>query len=161
MKIANLKHIKSEIISGFNRGVEDEILGINSLTCFYFNLISPINLDEIEINTCKVDRRKIKFGNCYGNSSNRLNENHLYVEGISTNKKTLHQVYHAWNINKNHTHIDYTFAEISDEFTYQGLIIPSKIVREVGYRKHGVLGPVIPFLNNEELKVVLSNNNNQ
>ena len=25
MKIANLKHIKSEIISGFNRGVEDEI----------------------------------------------------------------------------------------------------------------------------------------
>ena len=143
----------------FYRGVEDEILGINSLTCFYFNLINPINLNEIEINTCKVDRRKIKFGNCYGNSSNRLNENHLYVEGIATNKKTLHQVYHAWNINKNHTHIDYTFAEISDEFTYQGLIIPSKIVREVGYRKHGVWGPVIPFLNNEELKVVLSYNN--
>ena len=51
MKIANLKHIKSEIISGFNRGVEDEILGINSLTCLYFNLINPINLNEIEINT--------------------------------------------------------------------------------------------------------------
>ena len=39
MKIANLKHIKSEIISGFNRCVEDEILGINSLTFFYLKLI--------------------------------------------------------------------------------------------------------------------------
>jgi hypothetical protein len=87
MKIENLKRIKSEIISGFNRGVEDEILGINSLACRYFNLINSINQDEIEINTCKVDRRKIKFGNCYGNSSNRLSGDHLYVEGISTKKK--------------------------------------------------------------------------
>jgi hypothetical protein len=69
-------------------------------------------------------------------------------------------IYQAWNINENHTHIDYTFAEISSEFTYQGLIIPCKIVRKVEYRTSGVWGPVIPFLTNEESKVVLSYNKN-
>ena len=160
MKIDNFQHIKSHIISVFNRGIEIEILGINSLVCYYFKQINLINLNEIEINTCKVDRRKIKLGYCYGNSSNRLNDHHLYVEGVATNKKTFNQTYHAWNINENDSHIDYTFAEISDKFTYQGLIIPSEIVREVGYRKNGVWGPVIPFLTDDELKKVLSYNKN-
>ena len=68
------------------------------------------------------------------------------------------EYYHAWNYKKKQGCLDFTFAELSSNYTYQGVVIPSNILTDVARDKGGKWGPVVPYLNSAQLNEVINYN---
>lgn len=88
---------------------------------------------------------KMKTGSCYSNSLSKLNKGYKYVEGVITNKFTGQKISHAWNIDSQDKHVDFTILE-TDEYLYKGIIIPDKILYEVGFKNGGIWYCCLPYL---------------
>lgn len=147
--------IKQLIQSIYNEGDATKIISISGLVCSHFFSLIQFQLPIQKVANSKTDRRKFKIGNCFGNASVQLDYNHCYMEGVVTNKITGFQLYHAWNIDTaTGVQIDYTFGNSSEEYNYQGLLIPSKIVRNIGLRKGGLWGPILPYVTMGEFKLI-------
>jgi hypothetical protein len=92
----------------------------------------------------KIDRRKQKIGICYGNSALKMREGYGYVEGYVVNEKTGYKMSHAWNVDSNGIHVDFTLDD-PENYDYFGVIIPDKIVYRVGRENGRIWYSVLPF----------------
>lgn len=147
--------IEQLIQSVYNEGDTNKIISISGIVCSHFFSSIQLQLTLQMVENSKANTRKFKIGNCYGNASVQLDNNHRYMEGVVTNKITGFQLYHAWNFDvAAGVPIDYTFGNSSEEYYYQGVIIPTEIVRNVGLRKGGLWGPILPYVTEEELEFI-------
>ena len=131
----------------------------NISTCQFMarDFLEQLILNEfetIQIMNSRSDRRKNPLGSCYFNAVNQINNGEVYVEGYTINIDSNNPFQHAWNIDVNGVHVDHTLSKLSEHYLFKGVAIPSDLVYQVGFRKSGVWGPVLPFLTDEELDTV-------
>lgn len=88
---------------------------------------------------------KMKAASCYPNSIAKMNSGYQYVEGIITHKNSGQKISHAWNIDSNGKHVDFTILK-TDDYFYKGIIIPKKILYEVGFKNGGIWYCCLPYL---------------
>ncbi len=131
---------------------------VDILMCSYAAATVLNKVQSNFIESCNVDRRSYKLGQCYGNSSEKIYEGFLYVEGIARSLDLKDKYYHAWNYKKKQGCLDFTFAELSSNYTYQGVVVPSNILTDVAMDNGGKWGPVIPYLNSAQLNEVINYN---
>jgi len=105
---------------------------------------SPFNVSSPNRKDCCKEQ-----GICYANAAEKMSQENIgYVEGIVQSKKMPGIIVaHAWNVEKNGSHIDYTY-EFPEDYNYYGVIIPTKIVFEVGSENGFIWYAVLPFIDN-------------
>lgn len=131
----------------------------NISTCQFMvrDYLDHLILDEfepIQIENSTSDGRKNPYGRCYVNAVNHMDNGEVYVEGYAIHIDSNNPFQHAWNIDMVGRHIDHTLSKTSEHYLLKGVAIPSDLVYQVGFRKGGVWGPVLPFLTEEELDTV-------
>ncbi|MGB1449809.1 MAG: hypothetical protein ACPG8F_08215 [Flavobacteriaceae bacterium] len=131
----------------------------NISTCQFMarDFLDQLILNEfeaIQIKNSPSDRRKNPFGRCYLNAVNHMDNGEVYVEGYSIHIDSNNPFQHAWNVDVNGVHVDHTLSKLSGHYLFKGVAIPSDLVYQVGFRKGGVWGPVLPFLTDKELDSV-------
>lgn len=89
--------------------------------------------------------RRLKEGNCYANSISKMQKGFQYVEGVITDKESNLQISHAWNIDSDGKHIDFTIME-TQRFEYKGVIIPPSTLYKVGSKNGNVWYCCLPYL---------------
>jgi len=95
--------------------------------------------------------KRLNAGSCYPNSVRRMNEGFKYVEGVIISKDTDIKISHAWNVDSDGKHIDFTIMN-THEYEYNGLIIPSEIVYEVGEKNGHIWYCCLPYIKVEKNK---------
>lgn len=94
------------------------------------------------------DRRKFKEGNCYFNSVEMMKKDYGYVEGYVTRKSDNYKFGHAWNVDSNGQHIDFTMTD-PENYNYFGIVIPKNVVWEVGEKNGQTWFSVLPFVDED------------
>ena len=82
---------------------------------------------------------------CYPNAIKKMDKGYQYVEGIITDKISGEKISHAWNIDSNGRHIDFTILETAN-YVYKGVIIPRHILNQVGLKNGGIWYCCLPYL---------------
>jgi len=132
------------ITNGSFIGVEYDIL-LNE--CIVEESMLALNKKGAKVNakSGKQDKNYMA-GACHGNSADMMRKGYGYVEGFITLKEEKGaKVAHAWNVDKKGNHIDFTLED-AERWDYFGLIIPNKIVYEVGAKRGHIWHCVIPFM---------------
>jgi hypothetical protein len=89
---------------------------------------------------------KMKSGSCYTNAIKKLDKGYQYVEGIITDKISGEKISHAWNIDSNGRHIDFTILETAN-YVYKGVTISRHILYQIGFKNGGIRYCCLPYLN--------------
>lgn len=131
---------------------------INSLSCSYAVDAVLTQVQPYFIKSCKVDRRSYKLGYCHTISARKTYDGFLYAEGVAKSLDLKHEIYHSWNYNNKYGYIDFTFAEYANDYSYQGICIPTNILMKIAIEKKHRWGPIIPFLNSTQLNEVINYN---
>ena len=97
-----------------------------------FNVVSEINQSN-------------KLGDCYFNAVQMMNKGFGYVEGYASDKVTHIKYAHAWNVDKEGNHIDFTLSN-AEEHDYFGIVLTEGTVYEVGIRNGHIWFAALPFL---------------
>lgn len=88
---------------------------------------------------------KMKSGTCYGNAIRKMKQGFYYVEGVATNKETGFKFSHAWNINPDGNHIDFTIMDTL-KYEYNGIFIPKNLLYKIGEKNGKVWYCNLPFI---------------
>ena len=75
----------------------------------------------------------------------RMIDKSNFVEGVIISKDSGIKISHAWNVDSDGKHIDFTIMD-TNEYEYNGLIIPSKIVYEVGEKNGYIWYCCLPYI---------------
>ena len=131
----------------------------NVLTCQFMvrDFLDQLILNDFEsisIKNSRSNKRKNPLGRCYFNSVNHMDKGEVYIEGYAINLISNYPFQHAWNIDVNGCHVDHTLSKSSENYLFKGVALPSELVYQVGFRKGGFWGPVLPYLSEDELETV-------
>lgn len=88
---------------------------------------------------------KMKAQSCYRNAILKTYVGYQYVEGVILNKKSGYKTSHAWNVNPQGKHIDFTILN-TDDYLYKGIILPEIIVSNVGFKNGCIMNCCLPYL---------------
>jgi hypothetical protein len=124
------------------------ILRLNELVLWESRKILKKKGQNFNVASDKSDKRTFKLGSCYSNAVMKMNDGFGYVEGFVRNTKTGQYIGHAWNVDKNGTHWDFTYKK-TENFEYYGVFVPEEIVWMVGERNGHIWYSVLPFVDNE------------
>lgn len=104
------------------------------------------NLGEIfDVIHYKLPRKRPRLGKCYITAYEIARDyNQLYVEGHLIEIGTGKQIAHAWNVDKEGKHVDFTFKN-PKQYQYKGVIIPFETVYEVNSKRSATFC-ILPFL---------------
>ena len=97
------------------------------------------------VHSGKKDRRSMKLGYCFVNSSKMMLKGYGYVEGYVIHKEKGHKMSHSWNVDSNGNHWDFTY-DYPEKYEYFGIIIPELKVYEIGRKNGGMWFCVLPFI---------------
>ena len=128
----------------------DDIHLLRELVLYESNSILDNHGQIFNVKSGKINRRNQKLGDCYDNAAQMMSKGYEYVEGYCIRKRDGLKFGHAWNKDKHGTHFDFTIDN-SDEYDYFGMVIPSKLVYEVGFRNGCVWYSALPFIDEIEL----------
>ena len=92
---------------------------------------------------------KMTLGNCYLNAHRKFIKGYEYVEGIITNKISGKEISHAWNVDSNGKHVDFTIME-TEEYEYRGIIIPFSLRQSVAENTGMIWYCVLPYITLEK-----------
>lgn len=101
--------------------------------------------NKFQVTKGKRDKRKFKEGNCYLNSVEMMKKGYGYVEGYVKRKQDGYKFGHAWNVDSNGNHIDYTLDD-PENYDYFGVKIPEKTVWNIGWKNGKTWYAVLPFI---------------
>jgi len=104
------------------------------------------NFGEIfEVIHYKLPRKRPRLGKCYITAYEIARDNNLlYVEGHLTEIGTGKQIAHAWNVDNEGNHVDFTFKN-PKQYQYKGVVIPFETVYEVNSKRSATFC-ILPFL---------------
>jgi len=139
----------SELAKIQNKSI-DESLRLNELILLEIKNI--LETKGKKYNATKGHSGVYRLGDCYSNAADLMNK-YDYVEGYAVSKSSLHKIAHAWNVDFNGNHIDYTLTD-PEEYDYVGVVIPKSLVYKVGLRRGGVWFSTLSFLDDSELKLL-------
>jgi hypothetical protein len=122
---------------------EDSLL-LNELILFESNEFLGKYGEAFIVAAGRKDRRTHKENRCYENSAKMMKKGYDYVEGYVYDRKLKMKFAHAWNINSNGDHVDFTFDEVGD-YDYFGVEFPENIVDCVAILNDSYFS-IIPFL---------------
>lgn len=88
---------------------------------------------------------KMKSGNCYGNAHSKREKGYEYVEGIIKDKITGFEISHAWNVDSNGVHFDFTLID-TDSYVYKGLVVPFSLRYQIAEKTGKVWYCVLPYI---------------
>lgn len=145
MKSSERKRLILEISGSSQIGFNASTL-LNDLVLIESEKYLEENGRPYSVRSAKKHQMK-KMGDCYRNAGEKIREGYGYVEGYIKHKEYEWKNAHAWNINKDGSHIDFTLGDASD-YEYFGAIIPERDVYLTGLRNGGIWYCVIPFLSN-------------
>ena len=131
-----------------------EILFLCELVLVESNSILEKKGQPFIVKSGKIDRRKQRLGCCYPNAARMMKNGYGYVEGYCINKNDGFKFGHAWNVDKDGNHLDFTFKN-AEEYDYFGIVIPNRLVSEVGLRNGRVWFSALPFIEEVELTSIL------
>lgn len=100
---------------------------------------------KYEVKKGKIDRRTHKHGQCYWNANKMMNKGYNYVEGVIIPNDGSYSFSHAWNVDVNGNHYDFTIDHPED-YTYVGVILDELNVMMVGYNNGSIHYCILPFL---------------
>jgi len=92
---------------------------------------------------------KMKGGSCYGNAHSKREKGYEYVEGIIKNKNTGLEISHAWNLDSNGKHFDFTIME-TDSYEYRGIVVPFSLRYDISEKTGKVWYCVLPYISFEK-----------
>ena len=92
---------------------------------------------------------KMKSGCCYGNAHSKREKGYGYVEGIIKDKSSGVEISHAWNVDSDGRHYDFTLID-TESYEYKGLIIPYDLRYEVASKTGKVWYCVLPYITFEK-----------
>jgi hypothetical protein len=93
----------------------------------------------------KLPRKRPGLGKCYITAYEIARDNNLlYVEGHLTEIGTGKQIAHAWNVDNEGNHVDFTFKN-PKQYQYKGVVIPFETVYEVNSKRSATFC-ILPFL---------------
>jgi hypothetical protein len=88
---------------------------------------------------------KMKSGNCYGNAHSKREKGYEYVEGIIKDKITGFEISHAWNVDSNGVHYDFTLID-TNSYVYKGLVVPFSLRYQIAEKTGKVWYCVLPYI---------------
>jgi hypothetical protein len=135
-----LNHRLSEIEKLRSLGLLD-----NDLKVKYTRPIIDAHGKLFQVSPPPKKSMKMKIGSCYSNAHSKREKEYEYVEGIIKNKNTGLEISHAWNVDKNGNHFDFTIME-TDLFEYKGVIVPFSLRYQVSVQTGKVWYCVLPYL---------------
>ena len=91
---------------------------------------------------------KMKSGSCYGNAHSKREKGFEYVEGIIKSKATGTEISHAWNVDSNGKHIDFTIMD-TEEYEHRGIVIPFQLRHSISEKTGRVWYCVLPYIHFE------------
>ena len=92
---------------------------------------------------------KMKGGSCYGNAHSKGEKGYEYVEGIIKDKNTGIEISHAWNLDSNGKHFDFTIME-TDTYEYRGIVVPFSLRYNISEKTGKVWYCVLPYISFEK-----------
>lgn len=104
---------------------------------------------QVKPGIIKSGNIKTVEGSCYGIAATKMNRNYGYVEGVIVSKETEEVIPHAWNIDKNGRHVDFTMNP--QKFIYIGIEIPAQLVWKTAMNSGYGWFSVLPHINENEL----------
>ena len=87
----------------------------------------------------------MKNGNCYHNAITKMQKGFQYVEGVITSLQNGNKISHAWNVDSEGNHIDFTVRDCS-KYEYIGVIKPINLLYEIGALNRHVWYTTLPYL---------------
>jgi len=88
---------------------------------------------------------RMKEQSCYRNAGSKLSKGYGYVEGVITSKKTGFEISHAWNVDADGRHVDFTIMD-TDQYTYLGVVIPWPLISEIAFFTKAEWYTFLPYL---------------
>jgi len=88
---------------------------------------------------------RMKAQTCYANAESKRDKGFNYVEGIITSKKSGLQISHAWNVDSNGRHVDFTVMDTGN-YEYLGIVLPWPVLSEVAFSTARMWYTVLPYL---------------
>jgi len=88
---------------------------------------------------------RMKEQSCYANAASKRSKGYGYVEGVITSKKTGFEISHAWNVDADGRHVDFTIME-TDQYTYLGVVIPWPLISKVAFSTRPMWYTILPYL---------------
>ncbi len=113
-----------------------------------------VKYSEEVLNACGTDftvfpppkkSNRMKSGSCYANAIEKMDEGYQYVEGVIINRGSGQKISHAWNIDSQGNHVDFTIIN-TNEYLYRGIIIPEDILYAVGWKNGRIWYCCLPYL---------------
>ena len=117
----------------------------NRIKVGYSEAILDIYGEDCLVSPPPKKSNRMKLGSCYPNAIKKMHQGFKYVEGIITCKNSGTKISHAWNINSAGKHIDFTILNTED-YIYRGIIIPERILYDVGFKNGGIWYCCLPYL---------------
>lgn len=148
-----------EMLCGVISNEQAQNSSINSYLCSYAKDTLLNGVKPFQIQNLIVDNKPIKYGRCYGTAAEKSNHGYLYVEGYARKIDSGVYIYHAWNLSKSGSYVDFTFGDESENYSYRGVVIPDHLLWNISFNKGGIWGPIIPFLTDAEMQEVINYNN--
>jgi len=117
----------------------------NDLKVNYSQILLDLVGNDFDVFPPPKKSNKMKPQSCYPNAIKKMLEGYQYVEGVITFKNSGDKISHAWNIDSNGRHVDFTILE-THKYFYNGIIIPGKTVSQVGKKNGGIWYCTLPYL---------------
>jgi hypothetical protein len=100
---------------------------------------------KFEVNPPKNKTLLRKNGSCYPNAIAKTFQGFQYVEGIIISLDDGYRISHAWNVDAEGNHIDFTKRN-NYRYEYFGVIIPKDLWHDVGKLNGQVLYCTLPYI---------------
>ena len=117
----------------------------NDLKVLYSRPIIETYGQLFNVNPPPKKTMKMKSGSCYGNAYRKREKGYGYVEGIIKVKKTGLEISHAWNVDSEGKHFDFTLID-TESYEYRGIEIPYNLHIDVAFKTGKVWYCVLPYI---------------
>lgn len=132
---------------------DDEKDLINDIVLFESRKTLEEHGQTFSVKSVKKRGRPCKIGLCYATAGVKMRDkDYKYVEGyiIAKNEESIITA-HAWNVDTNGNHIDYTIPN-PDCYNYFGIVVPTATVMKIGCNR-GTWFAVLPFIEASDLNM--------
>lgn len=144
----NLSILKQEVLNyRFSEIEKVRSLGLldNDIKVRYTKPIIDVYGQFFQVSPPPKKSMKMKSGSCYGNAHSKREKGYEYVEGIIIDKITGMEISHAWNVDSNGGHFDFTLID-THSYIYKGLVVPFSLRYQIAEKTGKVWYCVLPYI---------------
>jgi hypothetical protein len=123
---------------------KDELFILNNLNIQESQFILSKRGKPYNVKSITNSREPLLKGQCYYNAVRMMKYDYDYAEGYIVMMGTNIKISHAWNVDPQGNHIDFTIPD-SELFDYFGVIVPGDILIDIICDNNNTPSSVLPF----------------